>query len=187
MNCPRKKRSLAVRGWTLIEVVLVLILGAALALVAAPRFLGFSAARAEGAGRQLLADIRYTQQLAMSRGAGYGLEFDTVNERYRVFRVSDGGNITHPVTGDTGVAGQDWTTGFVVNYNTDPYLKGVNLESLSLDGGNQLRFDSLGQPRNSAGNLLLAETGVVYIRYPASGGWQRQVGVTRMTGRTFLS
>ncbi|MBI3333392.1 MAG: hypothetical protein HYZ93_04800 [Candidatus Omnitrophica bacterium] len=160
---------------------MVMVMTSVLAVSLQPRIQGFSVYKTVGAGRKLLSDIRYTQQLAMSRGVSYGMEFDTAGERYRVFDVATGINIPDPYTAVTGVLGENWSSGFVVDYTTDPELQGVDLVSTNF--GAEIRFDSHGRPKDST-NTLFTNPGSVAVAYPGSS---ETLSIDPRTGRTTLS
>ena len=170
------------RGFSLVEMVLTIVMLSILASVAYPKISGLlSTTRGGAAAQKLLTDIRYTQRIAMAREKLYGIEFDVNLERYRVFDVSTGTNEADPFTGNPGVAGQSWSSGFVVNYPSHPELSGVTLTSTNFDvpgTGNQLRFDSLGRPRNAASALFVSAGSVAL----SSGGYSRTITVQPDTG-----
>ena len=176
----RKIRRHRQAGWTMIEMTMVIVVTSLMAVSLQPRMQGFSVYKAVGAGRKLLSDIRYTQQLAMSRGASYGIEFDTIGEQYRVFDVATGINITDPVNGVVGVTGANWTSGFVVNYMSEPELSGVDLVGTNF--GTQIRFDSYGRPKDST-NTLFTSVGNIVV---SCTGSSKTLSVDPRTGRTIL-
>jgi MSHA pilin protein MshC len=132
------------KGFTLIELVMVLVLIGIVAMFVAPK-LGDVTGTKTGAFRdKLKADIRYAQNLAMTR-----------NARYRVFFN------TAPAPAPNGYAVTD-SAGTVVQ---DP--AGGGSLSVVLNAGNYvnitfavaplypfIEFDSLGRPYDNAGSLL---------------------------------
>lgn len=145
-------------GFTLIELILVMVITALLAVSAQPGIRGLDALKVYGAARRLQADLRYTRQLAVSRGTAYVFLYETSldgsgNQRYRVYDSGTGINVDDPFTGDPGVSGQDWSSGLVVDYTTDPQWAGVTFYSQSLPTG-QLRFDSFGKVTSTFGSTI---------------------------------
>lgn len=136
---------------------MVMVVTAILALMAIPRIQGLGAVRLLGAARALVSHIRYAQQLSISRGNSFWIKFQPNSERYRVEDNATGINADHPFTGDPGLAGKAWSSGLVVDYDTDEELKGVDLVSTTFSGGT-LRFDSLGRP-NQTGTVSLSFSG----------------------------
>jgi hypothetical protein len=98
--------------------------------------------------------------------------------------------VTDPFTGDTADPAMGanpalrWGSGFVVSYNGHPEFNGVNLVGTNFD--TELRFDSLGRPKDGSGALFLVD-GTVVVQYPATSGYSRTVTITRETGQAFIS
>lgn len=121
MNC---------RGFTLIELVTVLVILGALTVYALPRWAPDDTTVAAQADR-LARDLRHTQALAMNQGRT--LSFDVVSASS--YRAADAGTtVTDPATQED----------FLITLDN-----GVTL------GGTDTDFDSLGRP-TSAGSLLAA-------------------------------
>jgi prepilin-type N-terminal cleavage/methylation domain-containing protein len=154
------------KGFTLIELVMVIVLIGILAVAVAPRLGKVSSANASAFAGKLRADIRYAQDLAM-----------TQNRRYRVYFNT---NPPAPAQGYAVVydtSGGAWSS---FGYAQDP-ASGGNL-SIILNAGqyagitvastvNPVEFNSLGKPSGglttvtvSPGNYqitIAAQTGVV--------------------------
>ena len=158
------KETMNRKGFTLIELVMVIVLLAILAKYAAPRLGNITATNAGAFTDKLRADIRYAQNLAM-----------TQNRRYRVYF---NGNPA-PVAGYAVVndANGNGTWGEAGEFAANP-AAGGNL-SVSLTGqyagitiaaGGFIEFNSLGAPTSAAtvtvspGNqtvTITAQTGAV--------------------------
>ncbi len=167
------------RGFTIVELVMVIVIIGILSVIAHSRFTTYYDLKLEGAARKLAADIRYAQQFSLSQHVTHGIEFDVTNNRYRIYVVSTGVNVTDPLTREAGVSGQNWTSGYVVTYNTDPEFEGIDLTSASFGGTATLRFTSLGKPQDSTG-ADLAATGSAGMSLQ---GYSRTVQVTPNTGQ----
>lgn len=91
------KRGL-IRGFSLIELVTVLVLVAILAVFAAPRLFTIQTITLPAVAAQLMANIRYTQSLSMSQGQRYRINFTATT-----YQISDmaGTPIVQPVTAST--------------------------------------------------------------------------------------
>lgn len=150
------------RGVTLIELIMTMVIGVVLAAIAVPRLQGIGAVRAEVGAARLIGDLRHARRLALGRQSGVAVQLDVAQERYRVYDFTSGVNVTDPISGDPGVPGQPWSSGLVVDCQTDPQLRGVDLQSNNF--GDIVRFDSLGRPANSAG-VLFTSAGCVDIEY----------------------
>ena len=75
------------RGYTLIELIMVMVLLTVVSVVAIPKFVGFfdtSSISIEGAAGMVAADIRYTQELAMSAHTSKTIVFNTGDSYYTV-------------------------------------------------------------------------------------------------------
>lgn len=87
------------RGFSLIELLLVLIILAILAATAVPRLLGPSSFAARATADELVVSVRYAQQLAMNYGAsprvwmdasGYGIERRVSDDTWQPLRLASG-------------------------------------------------------------------------------------------------
>lgn len=75
------------RGFTLVELIVVLLIVGILAVYAMPRFLGPDASEAITARDTILMAARRAQQLAMNQGSGAGVQLATDNTAHEV-RIS---------------------------------------------------------------------------------------------------
>jgi prepilin-type N-terminal cleavage/methylation domain-containing protein len=150
-------------GFSLIEVVLVIILVGFLAAVMIPRFPNFPIAG--GVARRLVSDIRYAKELAMRLQTNSGVYFVSTTE-YRVFQNNDTTDLAKdPVTG----------TNFVVTM--DGHQAGVTI-SQGL-AGNVVKFNALGSPLDGA-DAPLAAAATITVSGP---GGPRSVTVEPNTGK----
>lgn len=129
---------------------MVIVIVGILAALAIPRFASFYYIKLSGAMKKAAADIRYVQQLAISRHESYNIIFNTGNETYEVRRVSDNSYAANPFTRGN----------FIVNFNSDPQYNGIKIDSASF--GTTLQFDWQGIPRNGSGTALSAEGSIVF-------------------------
>jgi len=72
------------RGFTLVELIMVVVLISILAVSFVPKFLDTSAITLAGAAAMATADIRYTQELAMGTNSPKTIVFTTTNTYYTV-------------------------------------------------------------------------------------------------------
>ncbi len=110
-------------------------------------------------------DLRYAQQLAISRQVSCGVSFDIATNTYFVYIGSVSTKATDPAT----------RTELLVNYNSSDY-QGVSLVSTNF--GNRISFDYLGRPYDS-GDTLLASQGNVQL---LQGSDNRTVTIQPNTG-----
>lgn len=154
-------------GFTLIELVIIIVLLAILAAVAIPRMGDVASTKAAATAEKIKSDIRYAQELAM-----------TQNRSYRVyFNASPAPASGYAVVND---ANNNGTWGEAGEFAPDPTGKG-NL-SVTLNSGdyagvtasssvNPIEFNSLGRPTGGATTItvspgsytitIFAETGAV--------------------------
>lgn len=125
------RRIIGQRGFTLIELVVIILITAIIAFVMIPRS-DLTGNRAASAARKLLSDIRYAQQLANTTQSRSGVAFAAGS--YTVFTNNSSGTpATDPLKGGN----------YVVNMTGD--FAGVTLTMNNIDN-NIVRFDSLGVP-----------------------------------------
>jgi len=131
------------RGFTLIELVMVLVLIGILAVFIAPKLGDVSSMKGGAFRDKLRADIRYAQNLAMTRGMRTRVSF-TGATRYDVFSSTTS-------TCSAFVSAMNPATGqpFTVDLTAAPYT-GAGI-TLSLPAMNCLEYNSLGQPYNCTG------------------------------------
>ena len=72
------------RGFTMVEIIMVVVLIGILAVSVVPKFVDTSAISLQGGAAMVLADIRYTQELAMSTHAPKTITFTTSDTFYTV-------------------------------------------------------------------------------------------------------
>lgn len=140
------------RGFTLIELVMVIVIIAVLAVV-----VSFSSGsiRLVGAANKLMFDLRYAQQLAISRQVRCGVSFNPSGNSYFVY------------IGDTGTLATDPHTGsnLSIDFDTDSDYDGISLSSTNF--GNQVSFDAAGAPYNST-PVLLSSQGIITLQQGSS-------------------
>jgi prepilin-type N-terminal cleavage/methylation domain-containing protein len=126
-------------GFTLMEVLVVVVLIAVFAVVVVTVLRDHNAARQIAAGDVLAAHIRYAQMRSMDSGASWGIRYDHSQNTYWMYR-NPYENIPKPLPGET--------------------ADSVALETgITLDSSFTVRFDDWGRPCNStdllSGNLTL--------------------------------
>ena len=171
------------RGFTLIETIMVIVIIGILAAVAVPRFNAFYALKLDGAMKKVRSDIRYVQQLGISRHTDTRIEFNAAANSYQACFCNE----TDGVCAAGACGSGNWTAltdpftrgNLQTNFNTDPQYGGIDLTSASFGGGSTLRFDWQGVPQNSARTNLAAD-GSVSFSYQ---GNSNTIYVTPNTGR----
>jgi len=139
-------------AFTLIELVMVMVIIGLLAVVV--MFSAPGSVKLSGVAHKLMFDLRYAQQLAISRGESCGVSFNPSGNSYFVY------------IGDIGTKAADPHTrqNLSIDYDTDSHYAGVDL--FSTDFGDQLSFDYLGTPYDSS-NTALSGPGRVVLQQGA--------------------
>ena len=146
------------RGFTLVELLLVVIIIGVAAGIAAPRYAGAIARyRVESAACRIAADLAMAQGAARSSSAGRTVQFDTAQGRYRVVGVASFDNSA---------------AAYIVDLRSLPYE--VTLESAELGGNAEVTFDGYGVP-DSGGKIVVR-----------AGSFGRAVLLEAATGRTSI-
>jgi prepilin-type N-terminal cleavage/methylation domain-containing protein len=160
------------QGFTVLEMIMVILIVAILAVMSIPRFESYYTIKLEGAARKLVSDIRYAQRLAIARHETYGVEFNTGSDSYRLFRASDNSTATDPLT----------RSDMIIDFTAQTEYRGIDLSSANFGGTNKVQFNSLGAPQDGTGSALTS-TGIVTISYK---GGSKSVTVTPNTGMVSL-
>ena len=156
-------RSTTVNGFTLVELVAIIILVALLAFTAIPR-LSAPSLDVDSQAEQLAAEIRYTQSLAMTRGDRYRINLTAAG-----YQITDSGGLNPEVHPGTS--------------STSP----VALDGVSLGGynppltNNYVAFDGRGIPYVDASTALSANATITL-----TGGATRNIVISPETGRVAL-
>ena len=151
------------RGFTLIELVMILTLLAILAAVAIPRFSGYGAIKQGNAVLKIASDIRYAQNRAT-----------TTQQRSRVSFTANGYTIVSCATSSTCPC-PGWdppvkTIDLITDYS------GVTIASTVTN----LEFDSLGRPYEGGGSCVNSVPATITVQY--SGEANKTVTVQTQTG-----
>jgi len=150
-------RALNHKGFTLTELVMVIILVSIIAVFAAPRLSNVSITESGVFKDKLRADIRYAQNLAMTQNQRYRVYINTAPgptpNGYAVMNDANGNGIW----GEANEIAQDPAGGgnLVVVLNSGTYA-GI---TVSTPAGGYIEFDSLGQPTAGAGAVLTISPG----------------------------
>jgi prepilin-type N-terminal cleavage/methylation domain-containing protein len=164
------------RGFTLIEIlVVVVILGIAGAIIV-PQLGTRDDQKALAAARMLVADLIYAQNMSITQQGVYYVAFDAANQRYSVMRASDDTVITHPVSK------MPYTVqlGSAVSSS----MQGVTVDSATITGqsgnsGATIGFNELGTPLAGSGTDSMT-SGVIRFR---SGLCRMPVTIEPFTGQ----
>jgi prepilin-type N-terminal cleavage/methylation domain-containing protein len=150
-------------GFTLVELVAVILVLGILAFTAVPRFLNQGVIDVSAKAEQLASDIRYTQSLAMTSGQRNRINLAAAS--YQI-TTSAGVPVAHPATGSTAAIS----------------LGDVSLALIGLPGG-YVAFDGKGVPYTNVAGTLLGATATITLN---SAGNTRQIAVSPQTGRVIV-
>ena len=145
-------------GFTLIEVTMVTVITGVIAALALPRLTGFSDVDVYSAARQVKADIRYTQELAINNFRKTKITFDANKGTYTIATV-DGMHSWPPL--DRALPPSSKATFNAVGSGTTGLI---------------YTFNSHGEPDSTNGS---GDT----LRISTPGGSYEDIKVTAMTGR----
>jgi len=128
------------KGFTLIEMALVIVCLSYLAVSAIPEDSGLAPISLDSAARKVKSDLRYAQSMATTTGDSHGLEVTGPNT-YRIYNVTTNQTIT------------------------SPYDNSAMTENLSTDYGESqfsaqnylVIFDGLGRPTTGGGSSIFLQ------------------------------
>ncbi len=159
-------------GFTLVEVILVVVILAIAAMMAIPFATSGTATQLKGAATIIASDLEYAKSMAISRGKQYSVVFDTGTESYQIKDNNDV-VINHPIK-----KGFPYT----VNFASDSRLSSVDISIVSFDGTDSIGFDYLGSPWNGSASQL--NSGIITL---SAGGSTMYVNVEPVTGYITIS
>jgi prepilin-type N-terminal cleavage/methylation domain-containing protein len=140
---PFAPRPRAVRrsgGFTLIEILVVVVILGIVSAVVAPQIGSRDDLKTSSAARALMADLMYAQNLAITRQQMVYVRFDAAAETYKVLTaVSPEAIVTHPIRVEP------FTVALGVNA-TVPSLRSVLVDSVTFDANPIVAFDEMGVP-----------------------------------------
>jgi prepilin-type N-terminal cleavage/methylation domain-containing protein len=133
-------RSTAIRGFTLVEILCVVVILGISAAIIIPQIGTRDDVRTASMARVLMADMQFAQSRAVSLQKAHYVRFNTTNNTYEVLdQLSPSDHlITHPITKNN----------FSVTLGSarKDDLKTVVLDQVTFDGRTIVMFDDLGTP-----------------------------------------
>ena len=165
----------ACKGFTLAEVMLVVVILAIAAMMAIPFATSGTSTQLKSAAIIISSDLEYAKSMAISRGKPYWVVFNAGDESYQI--EDENGVIIHPVK--KGVAS------YTVNFATNTRLDRVDISSVNFDASNTtISFNYLGSPYSGAGIGSPLNSGVIIL---SAGGSTITVNVEPVTGYITIS
>jgi prepilin-type N-terminal cleavage/methylation domain-containing protein len=144
-------------GFTLVEVVMVLVISGILASAVVSAAARLGELKAEAAVNTLAAHLRYLQALAMSRNSRTWAVFDQAASTYRGYMEDH----DHPGAAHRLAALDPLSRKPMVVDLHAGILTGLGITSIGFGGGSELCFDPYGVPFNAAGTALSQEGTIV--------------------------
>jgi prepilin-type N-terminal cleavage/methylation domain-containing protein len=129
------------KGFTLIELVMVMVIMAILTAWTIPRFESLYSIKLSGAMKKVVSDVRYVQQIAISRHTNTRMIFNKTTDVYVAEEEVPSGSNTWVSIKSPFTRGN-----LTVNYATDPQYKGINITDVNFNSTNTLQFKWLGEP-----------------------------------------
>lgn len=154
------------RGFTMIELIMMITIMAFLSIMVVTRTLQPSQYQKVHAARKMVSDIQYAQVLAMSTARRCGVSFNVGGNSYTVFIGSPATPVTDPVS----------RTNYIVQYGAGSYSN-VNITDANFGGTATLYFDSRGRPYNGSGTALAVD-GLVVLNSSTNITVARETGFT---------
>ncbi len=172
------------RGYTLIEVlIVVIILGIASAIIV-PSLSEAGSMGLQGAARLVIADMLYAQNEAVAAGEDRGVVFDVLNNQYRVVERWDSdsnGSLdsSKPIT-------MNWRNGeaenYIVDFKKDQRFKNIQIISArfpdTVGSASALWFNDIGAPDSAT------DGGQIVLGYNVK---RVTLDVSPLTGRISIS
>lgn len=135
----------AARGFTLVELVVVLVIVSIMTAIAAPRYANATSRyRAEMAARKVAADLALAQSRARIQSAAQTVRFDTVAQSYTLPTMVDA---DHPAST------------YMVDLTQPPYRATV---TLGLNSATAIVFNGYGMP-DCGGRIVLQSGGATKV------------------------
>lgn len=173
-DCTYQLRSIVSRGFTLVEILVVIVILGTVSAIVIPQIGSRDDLRCAASARIAMGDLIYAQNLAISSQRTIYIRFGA--NTYSLYDTSTGTTpITHPVNKSpyTMTFGASGTTGLTNSF----------IDSNTFDGSTTLVFDELGAPYsyNAVGDVhtALAEAGEVVM---GSGTYKLKILVEPFTG-----
>lgn len=131
------------KGFTLIELVMVIVIVSIMAITVVPKFTSISTAKIRQDADILKNHIMFAQELSMTRGGGYGICFDTANSLYSINKTDC--QVTSRIKSI-----EDRTSDFIVNYSSTI--------TFSPSSASSIFFNTFGEP-NPNNDITITLTG----------------------------
>lgn len=135
------------KGFTLIEIIIVVTILAIAAMTAIPMMSSSASIQIRAASNMIAADLEYARSMAISRGQYYYVVFDKNNESYSI-KDQTSTIIEHPVKKGFN---------YEIDFSSDGRVDKVEIDDANFNSTQTVRFDSLGSPDNGGTVILNAD------------------------------
>ena len=146
MKQARRQASVG-RGYTLIEVLIVVTIVGIAGAVVVPAMLSAGSLGVQAASRMIIADLLYAQNDAVAKQRVRTVKFDVFADSYNLRDEDD--KMLHAQW----MGGSD--ENYIVDFQNDSRFDGVNITKVDFDGDAEVSFDELGAP--SSGGVIELE------------------------------
>jgi len=173
-------QQIPLRGYTLVEVLIVVVILGISGAVVAPSLGSAGVLRVQSAVRMMVSDITYAQMDALGYQEQRAIVFDIDNNQYTLVQVTDS---IIDVDADALYDPKGPNQRYRVNFN-DEVFGGAIIESAAFDGNAILIFDEIGGPVSAPGTSNLSDGGAIVIAGPSSR-WR--INIAAFTGRVTVT
>ncbi len=171
-------------GFTMIEIIIVVVIIGIAALMAVPMFSGAADMQVRAAANRLAADLDYAKGMAVTHQTGYAVVFDPANESYdiRMDHDNDGDYETDDIVDNPVRPG----TPYVVDFSSDSNFSRVNIATAAFNTAmtQTITFDYLGSPYAGLGTGTDLNSGAITLEADA---FTITIAVEPMTGYVTIS
>jgi prepilin-type N-terminal cleavage/methylation domain-containing protein len=139
MNFNEPRRSAGSCGFTLIEIIIVVVILGIAAMIAVPMFSSAADMTVRAAANRITADLEYAKGMAITHQKPYSVVFDLTTESYEIRDTATDAVINDPVRPGSA---------YRVNFSTDGNFSRVNIDDADFDADSThaVTFDYLGSP-----------------------------------------
>lgn len=153
------------KGITMIELIMVILIISIISVAAIPRVQSFYALKLSAAAKTLVADMRYTQQMAIARHTNTRMSFSVAGDNYTVWEETPMGSSNWTMMKSPFTKGN-----YIVNYPTDLQYKGIDITTASFNGSANFTFDWRGAPSSNGTVVYSLKNAVKTISVEAQTG-----------------
>jgi len=150
MSLPRKRTRRRGLGFTIVEILVVVVLLAIAAMVVVPHVTSTTDLEVLSAARLLAADLQYAQNVAITDQEPVTVTIEAGADSYRLWS-NESDPLIHPIT----------KSDYRVDFASQRGFSHLDIVSADFGGASAVTFDSLGAPDN-AGSITLQAGSHVY-------------------------